>query len=83
MGSRATCNRRMRKEFFVASPFVLHSPVPELLAASYVLVRETLFTGEAPRSAKEIVAWSVSEANQCPFWRGGSPCGGSCDAGLR
>ncbi len=59
--------RRMRKEFFVASPFVLHSPVPELLAASYVVVRETLFTGSAPRSAKEIVAWSVSQANQCPF----------------
>lgn len=59
--------KRMRKEFFVASPFVLHSPVPELLAASYVLIRETLFTGQAPRSNKEIVAWAVSEANQCPF----------------
>jgi len=59
--------KAMRKEFFVAAPFVLHSPVPELLAASWVVIRETLFTGEANRGKKEIVAWSVSEANQCPF----------------
>ena len=59
--------RAMREEFFVASPFVLHSPVPELLAASWVIIRETLFTGDADRAKKEIVAWSVSEANRCPF----------------
>ncbi len=59
--------RQMRRDFMVASPFVLHGPVPELLAAAWVVVRESLFTGEAARGDKEIVAWAVSEANQCPF----------------
>lgn len=58
---------QMRREFFVAGPFVLHSDVPELLAASWSLVRETLFAGEADRGSKEIVAWAVSQANTCPF----------------
>jgi len=59
--------RQMRRDFFVASPFVLHASVPELLAGAWALVRETLFTGDAPRGSKEIVAWAVSGANQCPF----------------
>ena len=57
----------MRREFFVAAPFALHAPVPELMAAAWALIRETLFVGQAPRSEKEILAWAVSEANRCPF----------------
>ena len=62
-----TVFRQMRRDFFVASPFVLHAGVPELLAGTWSLVRETLFTGEVPRGQKEVVAWAVSKANQCPF----------------
>lgn len=58
---------QMRRDFMVAGPFVLHAEVPELLAASWSLVRETLFVGEVPRGEKEIIAWGVSKANQCPF----------------
>lgn len=59
--------RQMRRDFFVASPFVLHASVPELLAGAWSVVRETLFTGEVDRGRKEIVASAVSVANQCPF----------------
>lgn len=58
---------QMRREFFVAGPFVLHAEVPVLLAASWSLVRETLFVGVAPRAEKELIAVGVSEANRCPF----------------
>ena len=59
--------RQMRRDFMVASPFMLHASVPPLLAGAWAVVRETLFTGEVARGDKEIVAWAVSEANQCPF----------------
>ena len=59
--------RQMRGDFFVASPFMLHASVPPLLAATWSVVRETLFTGDVPRADKEIVAWAVSKANECPF----------------
>ncbi len=58
---------QMRREFFVAGPFVLHGEVPELLAAAWMVVRETLFVGEADRGEKEAIAVAVSEANRCPF----------------
>ena len=58
---------QMRTEFMVAAPFVLHGEVPELLAAAWCIVRETLFTGEADRGHKEIIAWAVSQSNECPF----------------
>lgn len=59
--------RQMRRDFFVASPFVLHASVPELLAGAWSVVRESLFTGNVPRGKKEVVASAVSVANQCPF----------------
>lgn len=58
---------QMRRDFFVASPFMLHVAVPELLAGTWSLVRESLFTGEVDRGEKEILAWAISRANQCPF----------------
>lgn len=59
--------RQMRRDFFVASPFSLHASVPELLAGTWSVVRESLFTGDVPRAKKEIVASAVSKANECPF----------------
>ncbi len=58
---------QMRDEFFVAGPFVIHGEIPPLLAGAWSIVRETLFTGDAPRGEKEIIAWAVSQGNQCPF----------------
>lgn len=53
---------------FLAPPITLHSPSPEVMAASWVMMRETLLaSGKADRVTKEVVASAVSEANGCPY----------------
>ena len=52
----------------LAPPVALHSPAPGPLAASWVMLRETLLAaGLADRSAKEAVAAAVSLGNACPY----------------
>jgi AhpD family alkylhydroperoxidase len=53
---------------FLAPPITLHSPSPEVMAASWVMMRETLLaSGRADRVTKAAVAAAVSEANACPY----------------
>ena len=53
---------------FLAPPISLHSPSPEVMAASWLMLRETLLaSGRADRVMKESVASAVSEANTCPY----------------
>jgi AhpD family alkylhydroperoxidase len=56
--------REMR---IVPEPFTLHSPVPEILAGTWGIFRETMLTGQVRRPIKEAVAASVSESNRCPW----------------
>ncbi|MFJ5711708.1 carboxymuconolactone decarboxylase family protein [Streptomyces sp. NPDC093105] len=58
-----------RREFgVVAPPLALHSPAPQTLAASWLLLRETLLAeGRVSRAAKEAVAAGVSRANDCSY----------------
>ncbi len=52
----------------VVPPALLHSPAPQLLAAYWILNRETLIaTGTVDRLAKEAAAAAVSVANICPY----------------
>ncbi|MFB7915424.1 carboxymuconolactone decarboxylase family protein [Streptomyces sp. NPDC056061] len=52
----------------LAPPLVLHSPAPAALAASWLLLRETLLApGHVDRALKETVATAVSRANTCPY----------------
>lgn len=52
----------------LAPPLLLHSPAPGVLAAAWVVLRESLLAnGRASRAAKEVVATAVSEANTCPY----------------
>ena len=52
----------------LAPPVVLHSPAVGPLAASWVMLRETLLArGVADRAAKEVVAAGVSLGNACPY----------------
>lgn len=51
----------------VVEPFVLHSPLPELLAGAWMACRETELTGIVPRSTKEAVAAAVSTINRCQY----------------
>ncbi|MCX4987582.1 MULTISPECIES: carboxymuconolactone decarboxylase family protein [unclassified Streptomyces] len=49
------------------STFVVLSSVPELLTATWALMRESLIAGEGDRTGKELAALGVSLANRCPF----------------
>jgi AhpD family alkylhydroperoxidase len=51
----------------IAEPFMLHSPLPNLLAACWMACRETELAGSVPRKLKEAVAASVSNANHCTY----------------
>ncbi|MFE7558250.1 carboxymuconolactone decarboxylase family protein [Kitasatospora sp. NPDC057500] len=68
-GATARVYRELERDFGVlAPPVALHAPVPDLLAACWITLRETMLAeGRAPRTAKEAVAAAVSAANQCPF----------------
>ncbi|MFI0366892.1 carboxymuconolactone decarboxylase family protein [Actinomadura sp. 1N219] len=60
---------QVERDFGVlAPPVILHSPAPDLLAACWMTLRETLVaSGAADRAAKEAVASAVSLDNRCPF----------------
>ena len=50
------------------SPFLAHSPNPELLAALWSAFYETiLVTGTVQRADKETIATTISRINNCPF----------------
>lgn len=51
----------------VGDPFTLHSPIPELLAGMWSVVRETEVVGQVHWSIKEAVAAAVSKINACPY----------------
>jgi len=60
---------QVERDFGVlAPPVALHSPAPEIMAASWLMLREVLVVpGTAGRTAKEAVAASVSLGNTCPW----------------
>ncbi|MFD4657124.1 carboxymuconolactone decarboxylase family protein [Kitasatospora sp. NPDC058444] len=59
----------VEREFgMLAPPIGLHAASPEVLAASWVMLRETLVAdGRVDRATKEAVAAAVSAANSCPY----------------
>jgi AhpD family alkylhydroperoxidase len=61
--------RQMEADFgMVAPPIALHAPAPEALAASWLILRESLLAGSlVGRGTKEAVAAAVSLANRCPY----------------
>ncbi|WP_158607989.1 carboxymuconolactone decarboxylase family protein [Nocardia panacis] len=68
-GRAAQVYRQVERDFgLLAPPIALHSPAPEVMAACWLMVRETLLaTGRVPRELKETIATAVSLANACPF----------------
>jgi alkylhydroperoxidase family enzyme len=60
---------QVEREFGVLAPsLVLLSPAPQVLAASWLMLRETLLAASTvDRAAKEAVATAVSRANTCPW----------------
>ncbi|MFD3657525.1 alkylhydroperoxidase [Streptomyces sp. NPDC058620] len=68
-GLVAQVYRETEGEFGVlAPPLALHSPAAASLAATWLMLRETLLVdGRVSRSVKETVATEVSRANDCPY----------------
>ena len=51
----------------VVEPFLLHSPLPKVLAGAWMVCRETELVGNVSRPVKEAVAAAISQLNQCPY----------------
>lgn len=68
-GDVARVYREVERDFGVlAPPVVLHAPAPEVLSASWLMLREVLLVpGAVPRGLKEAVCTAVSKGNECPF----------------
>ncbi|MEV8513842.1 carboxymuconolactone decarboxylase family protein [Dactylosporangium sp. NPDC051484] len=68
-GLVAEVYRQVERDFgMLAPPISLHSPAPDVMAAAWLILRESLLaTRRAPRAAKEAVAAAVSVANACPY----------------
>ncbi|MBE1487527.1 carboxymuconolactone decarboxylase family protein [Plantactinospora soyae] len=68
-GLVAQVYQQMEADFgMVAPPIGLHAPAPATLAASWLMLRESLLAGGVVgRPVKEAVAAAVSVANRCPY----------------
>ncbi|MFC0032651.1 carboxymuconolactone decarboxylase family protein [Micromonospora chaiyaphumensis] len=67
-GRTAEVYRQARADFLGPVPTLQAlSAVPEVLAATWALMREALLAGDASRVDRELVASAVSGANRCRF----------------
>jgi AhpD family alkylhydroperoxidase len=67
-GLTAQVYQQLREDFLGPVPaFQALSPAPDLLAATWNLIREALIAGSTPRIERELVASAVSRANHCRF----------------
>ncbi|MFC7883267.1 carboxymuconolactone decarboxylase family protein [Streptomyces sp. NPDC057376] len=68
-GPVARVYRQVEADFgMLAPPLALHAAAPDVLAACWSILRETLLVpGLAGRADKEAVAAAVSLANRCPY----------------
>jgi AhpD family alkylhydroperoxidase len=55
------------REFGLLPPIPLHSPIPDLLAGAWCVLRETLVAGRVERPVKEALAAAISRLNRCPY----------------
>ena len=67
-GPAAEVHRQLREDFIGPAPtFQSLAVAPDLMAATWALMREALLAGDADRVEREVVAASVSRANRCRF----------------
>jgi AhpD family alkylhydroperoxidase len=68
-GIVASVYAQVKHDFGVlAPPITLHSPSPQVLAAAWIMLRETLLAaGRVDRATKEAIAAAVSVGNACPY----------------
>lgn len=66
-GLVADVYQELSSEFLFLPPAMLHSPIPELLAGTWMMLREAHLTGCVSRMLKEAVAVGVSGFNSCLY----------------
>jgi AhpD family alkylhydroperoxidase len=66
-GLTAQVYDQLQADFLPAPLIALHSPVPEVMAGAWSILRETLMAGNVNRAHKEAVAVTVSKINECRF----------------
>jgi AhpD family alkylhydroperoxidase len=68
-GLAASVYRQLERDFgLMAPPVALHSPSPTVMAACWLMLRESLVaTGQVGRNTKEAVATVVSLCNACSY----------------
>ncbi|MFI7520483.1 carboxymuconolactone decarboxylase family protein [Micromonospora globbae] len=67
-GLTAKVYQQLRDEFLGPAPtFQALAAAPEVMAATWALMRESLLAGDASRVERELVAAAVSRANRCRF----------------
>lgn len=66
-GLVADVYEQMRRDFAVVPPITLHSPLPQVMAGVWSIVRESMMAGPVNRAYREAVAASVAKINECPF----------------
>lgn len=68
-GRVAEAYDQLARDFGIDGPptFVVLSAAPEILTATWALMRESLIAGAGSRTGKELAALGVSRANRCPF----------------
>ncbi|TDB76161.1 carboxymuconolactone decarboxylase family protein [Micromonospora sp. KC723] len=67
-GPTAEVYQQLREDFLGPVPtFQALSPAPDVLAATWALMREALLAGDVSRIDRELVASAVSRANRCRF----------------
>jgi AhpD family alkylhydroperoxidase len=69
VGPAASVYRQLESDFgLLAPPVALHSPSPAVMAACWLMLRESLIvTGQVDRDTKEAVATVVSLCNACSY----------------
>ncbi|HXF62839.1 MAG TPA: hypothetical protein VNK95_14540 [Caldilineaceae bacterium] len=62
---------QIQTDFLPVPLLLLHTPMPELMAATWSILRESLLASQTgnrrARIRKEVVAATVSKTNECPF----------------
>jgi len=66
-GLVADVYNQMGRDFEVVPPITVHSPMPEILAGVWGIVRESMVAGPVNRTDREAIAAAVSKINECPF----------------
>ncbi|GAB3473600.1 carboxymuconolactone decarboxylase family protein [Amycolatopsis cihanbeyliensis] len=68
-GLTTSVYRQVERDFgMIAPPVALHSPAPSVMAACWLMLRESLVvTDRVDRDTKEAVAAAVSLGNVCPY----------------